>query len=94
MYNKAEKEMPLETVLSQELTHAHGPLMGGAALWKALGFTSSDAFRQAHSRGLLPVPVFNIPNRRGKFALVHDVARWLAEMRSGVATKKGNAQTP
>jgi hypothetical protein len=30
----------------------------------------------------VPVPVFSIKNRRGKYALVKDVASWLAQQRN------------
>lgn len=85
--------MALETSLASELTSIHGPMIGGDALWRVLGYASSDAFRQAYSRGLMPVPVFRIENRRGKFALAHDVARWLVTIRSSATQQpdKGDA---
>lgn len=50
--------------------------MGGARLTCILGYPSQAAFRQAVARGV-PVPVFTIEGRRGKFAHVHDIATWL-----------------
>ncbi len=42
---------------------------------------SGDAFRQAVCRNSVPVPLFSIANRRGKFALAKEVASWLAQQR-------------
>jgi len=72
----------LATALEGELFARFGPTLGGEDLWVALGYPSMEAFRQALSRGLLPVPVFSLPHRRGKFALVKDVAQWLAICRA------------
>lgn len=59
-----------------------GPLVGGDELYRALGFASSMAFRQALTRGTLDVPIFTIPGRRGRFALAHDVAAYLVRCRA------------
>lgn len=70
--------------LEQELFNRHGPMMTGKELRVALGYPSNDAFRQALVRKTLPVPVFPIEKRRGKFALTKDVATWIAEQRQCV----------
>jgi hypothetical protein len=33
------------------------------------------------TRKTVPVPIFSIKNRRGKYALVKDVVSWLAQQR-------------
>lgn len=71
----------LSLLLYEELQERYGPLMSGMVLVKALGYGSADAFRQAVSRQTVPVVVFPIAERRGKFALTRDVALWLAEQR-------------
>ncbi|MDR7123091.1 hypothetical protein [Rheinheimera soli] len=71
----------LSHLLYEELQERYGPLMSGMVLVKALGYGSADAFRQAVSRQTVPVAVFPIAERRGKFALTRDVALWLAEQR-------------
>lgn len=76
----------LADVLEADLLNQYGPILTGDALRKTLGYPSMDALRQAYSRGTLPVPVFPLKNRRGKYALVKDVARWLAENRNQAAT--------
>ena len=68
----------LVQALENDLLSRHGPMLGNDDLQVALGSPSREAFRQAVARETLPVPVFSLPNRRGKFALVKDVAVWLA----------------
>jgi len=81
--------------LEADLIKQYGPMLSGTSLCNALGYPSMDAFRQAFSRGTVPVPVFPIENRRGKYALVKDVARWLAERRASARapTRKSDAST-
>ena len=56
------------------------PLIGGPELWQTLGFRTSAAFRQALHRKTLPVPVFALKGRAGKFARRVDVEGWLAQI--------------
>jgi hypothetical protein len=63
--------------LEAYLTHTLGAVVGGATLSRTLGFRSQDAFRRALARDRIPVRVFCIEGRRGRFALTRDVARWL-----------------
>jgi hypothetical protein len=67
--------------LTEELSILYGPILTGAALQRALGYRSGDAFRQAVCRNSVPVPLFSIANRRGKFALATEIASWLAQQR-------------
>ncbi|TWO62873.1 hypothetical protein FN976_28645 [Caenimonas sedimenti] len=62
----------------------HGPMIGGAALHAALGYPSATAFRMALARDRVPIPVFPLDHRRGKFALVTELAAWLARQRLGL----------
>ncbi len=73
----------LADALERDLLARYGPIIGADDLRQALGYASMDAFRQALSRRQLPVPVFALPNRRGKFSLSKDVAQWLATSRAG-----------
>jgi len=73
----------LASQLESDLLRLHGPIMGGAALHAALGYPSASAFRMALARDRVPVKIFSIDHRRGKFALVKDVAVWLAQQRLG-----------
>ncbi|MGL5183469.1 hypothetical protein [Herbaspirillum huttiense] len=72
---------PLAVLLDRELTSRYGPIVSNDNLRLVLGYSSMEAFRQAVSRKTIPIPVFEIENRRGKFALVKDVAAWLAAQR-------------
>lgn len=71
----------LQDTLEAELFARHGMLMTSDALISALGYVSEAAWRQSLVRKTVPIPVFKIEHRRGKFALVKDVARFLAEKR-------------
>lgn len=66
--------------LEQDLLKMYGsPILKGAELQKALGYSSIYALRQAVVRKTIPVKTFTVANRRGTHALVKDIARWLAE---------------
>ncbi|MDC0601896.1 hypothetical protein OAP14_02575 [Aliiglaciecola sp.] len=41
------------------------PMLSGDNLQKALGFSSIDAYRRALARKKLPIPVFQLDDRRG-----------------------------
>lgn len=68
--------------LTEALLRTHGELMSGPALYRILGFKSAGSFRQARSREhASPIPIFQIPQRRGYFALTRDAADWLYRQR-------------
>ncbi|HBP5921415.1 hypothetical protein [Pseudomonas aeruginosa] len=73
--------LALSAELEQQLTTRYGVMLGSKDLWRELGFRSPNAFRQALTRGTLDVPVFEVQNRRGRFALAKDVAVWIARQR-------------
>ena len=74
--------------MEMQLIEKHGPLMTGPALWQALGFSSSAAFRKARSRGHIGLAVFSIPQRRGAYAMTRDVAHWLADLEREARTNE------
>lgn len=92
----------LTDLLERELRARYGsPLIGGEDLRRVLGYASREAMRQAVARGTIPVPVFDVPNRRGKFALTRDVSGWLAQLRMSAEPSdnkqpqpKGRLQNP
>jgi len=55
------------------------PMLSGEALQRSMGYRTTDALRQAILRGTIPIKTFKIENRRGQYALVKDIAQWLAE---------------
>ncbi|MFB9159856.1 hypothetical protein [Chromobacterium violaceum] len=59
------------------LLERYGPLLGGADLYQALGFTSPASFRRAVRLKQIEVRLISVPGRRGKFALTTEVADWL-----------------
>ena len=71
----------LTQTLEADLLQRYGPLIGQKDLRQVLGYSSLDAVGEALAPGQMPVPVFPIPNRRGKFALAKDVAHWMARLR-------------
>ncbi len=75
---KSKCNEQLVVLLEQDLLSKHGPMMTGEDLRAALGYPSQEAFRQAVARKTIPIPIFGIEKRRGKFALTKDVAAWLA----------------
>lgn len=78
MKNEEEIEKLAEQLEKELLLMYGSPLLTGEELRKAMGFRSVDALRQAIVRQTIPVKVFSLDNRRGKYALVKDIARWLA----------------
>jgi hypothetical protein len=76
----AEPPRPAARTLEEiaaRLTLLYGGIVGGVRLTHLLGYPSQAAFRKAVERDRLPVPVFTIAGRRGKFAQVEDIASWL-----------------
>ncbi|MBA6337499.1 hypothetical protein H4J57_09830 [Colwellia sp. BRX8-7] len=78
MTETSELVEELANSLEQDLLQTFGPMIYGQVLYKSLGYTSADAFRQAVSRQSVPVDTFPIEGRRGKFALTRDIAKWIA----------------
>jgi len=81
-YPQLQQTECASSALEHDLSTRHGPLMAGEYLRVALGYPSKEAFRQAVARKTVPIPVFGIERRRGKFALTKDVACWLAVQRA------------
>lgn len=83
----SESELLIRDEIERALMDRHGPLVAGFDLCRALGYPSAAAFRQAILRDSVPIPVFRIPTRRGRFALTRDVAAWLAACRALTNTR-------
>jgi len=75
-----------QSALEAELTSQYGPMVTGKDLLRLLAYPTQAAFRQALNRNQLPVPVFSIKHRRGKFALVKELARWILINRSAAVS--------
>lgn len=71
----------LAAMIEAELTRTYGPTLRGQSLASALGYSSAAALRQAAKMGRVGVPLFTPQNRRGRWAVTREVARWLAEQR-------------
>lgn len=85
----------LAGALEATLVEKYGFMLGQADLARVLAFPTATAFRRAAYRRQLPIKVFSIEHRKGKFALAKDVAVWLATMRSTQAEnqKEGDVDT-
>jgi hypothetical protein len=68
--------------IEERLFARYGVLMGGTDLYAALGFKSYSAFYRAKEIGELGVNVFQLPGRRGWFALTETVGYWLQKQAS------------
>ena len=80
--------------LENDLTARYGPVVSNETLRIALGYPSMEALRQALVRKTVPIPIFTMPNRRGKYALVKDLAAWLAASRdAAVRAGEGKRET-
>ncbi|MCP3850419.1 MAG: hypothetical protein GY694_09315 [Gammaproteobacteria bacterium] len=74
-----EEVRQLAKQLEADLLKLYGsPMLSGEKLQRAMGYRTVDALRQAILRKTIPVKVFKLANRRGQYALVKDVALWLA----------------
>lgn len=85
---KRPKINDLASELEDKLTKLYGPTMANDDLRKALGFNTMAAFRQAIVRNKVPIPIFTIENRQGKFALTKDIAKWLSATRQKALQEK------
>jgi hypothetical protein len=73
-----EREL-LAMQLEQDLLKLYGsPILTIEQLQRALNYRSVAAVKQAIQRQSLPLHIFELPNRRGRFALVKDVCEFLA----------------
>lgn len=74
-----EKEVYAQK-LYQDLLKIYGPFIASKHLPAVLAYPSELAFRQAIVRKTIPVKLFTIDNRRGKFARTEDVATWASQV--------------
>lgn len=84
-----EAEHALAEELLATLRAAHGPVLGGVDLVRALGYRNANAMRQARYRGQLTLTLFTLPHHRGHYALTAEVAEWLAKARTQRAVPGG-----
>lgn len=76
--SEEEREL-LAKQLEQDLLRLYGsPILTIEQLQRALNYRSVAAIKQAIQRQTLPVHIFELPNRRGRYALVKDVCEYLA----------------
>lgn len=71
----------VRSAIMSSLDQAHGPLLKGEGLANALGYKNLASLRQAKKRNQVGVALFELPNRKGLYALTAEVADWLATCR-------------
>ncbi|KZN60873.1 hypothetical protein [Pseudoalteromonas luteoviolacea] len=69
------------------LVAKYGVLIPLSEVWRVLGYPSHNAYRKAIQKKELPIPVFQIDNRKGRFAFSIDVANWMNRIWEEKATK-------
>ena len=92
-YHDTRNASDLKKHVENTILREHGgvPMLNGDALSKVLGYPTTMAFKKADARGLLPIPVFPIARRSGKFALVSDIASWMCVFRAIVNSVSGGS---
>lgn len=78
--------------MKDELLEHYGPLIGGVDLRNMLGYKAASTFNRAKRLNLIGVKIFEIPNRRGSFALTNDVADWLQSISNAECNQSKNAE--
>lgn len=71
----------VRSAIMSSLEQTHGPLLKGEGLANALGYKNLASLRQAKKRSQVGVALFELPNRKGLYALTAEVADWLATCR-------------
>jgi hypothetical protein len=86
--DKTREISELASALETTLVQQYGFMLGQGELTRILAYPTTSAFRRAAYRRQLPIAVFSIEHRKGKFALARDVAVWLATLRSTHSEKE------
>lgn len=84
--------VPSELGSEVELFLPRTPILSAAETARIMGFQSSEALNKARQSGRLPVPMFQIPGRRGWFAARHLVKAWLETALTSPVSKNVGAE--
>lgn len=93
MNNQGANIETLKQQLTEDLIKVYGPLLHEEQIQRALGYQTRFGFRKAMKENSLPIEVFSILNRRGKYALAKDIAGWLAESRLNIVQGVASGST-
>lgn len=66
--------------MDMQLIKQYGELMDSRSLMHVLGYKSCSTFKLAITNRTLGIKVFDVPGRRGKFALTRHVSSWLNQL--------------
>ncbi len=79
---KTQHQLAFDGLLwTQQQVERYGPILGGDRLRKLMGYRTLGAFQRARQAGDLEVRVFQLPRRRGHFAVTAEVCEWLLRQR-------------
>lgn len=67
-------------IMNKQLIMQYGELMDSRSLMHVLGYKSCSTFKLAITNKTLGIKVFDVPGRRGKFALTRHVSSWLSQL--------------
>lgn len=88
MRDQTRRETPRQLPSGAELFIPRTPILNAVEAARLMGFPSSEALTKARQTGRLPIPMFQIPGRRGWFAATHVVKAWLEQT---LASQDGTA---
>lgn len=75
-------------LLGKELAEKYGEVIGNADLRFVLGYKSFSSFNRAVRKNQVGINIFEIENRRGKFALTKDIEEWLEVLKESKSFKQ------
>ncbi len=84
----------VERSITAYLMERYGPLLDAKALAETFKFPTIDALERSLERGYLRISTHEMPHRRGRFALAHQVAKYLAQGSMEKDFQVGKADTP
>ncbi|WP_445147253.1 hypothetical protein [Dyella sp. Tek66A03] len=85
----AEVHNLLFTETGRWLFEEYGAILDSSTTAKVLGFKSTSALQQARRGSRLPIPMFQIPGRRGWYSHTKSVGAWLDEQCAPIPLDSG-----
>lgn len=79
-------------VSSVELFLPRTAILSSAETARAMGYPSIHSLNKARQTGRLPIPMFQLPGRRGWFAARHVVKAWLESALVDLVTEASNEE--
>lgn len=89
--NQTDRDSEELERLRADLLSRYGVMLDHIQLREVLGYRTASAFQRAVTLGRIGVRVFNVPGRRGKFALSADLALWLWSAKKRAEEESGGS---